>query len=216
MSSGCALLGDGRESADVGEEHRHLAALPAKPRELGIGDELLVDVLGDVLAEQLLHLPLLAPLEEVLIADAAEQRQRRRERRLRQVDPVAAGEQPRARPAQAGSTIAVAAAAHHAGRSVADQADQRAPRATTVAIRTLPRRRPHETVGEEIVGDRRVNLNAGHHPPANGVSKTSNKPAAVVPTNTILSLKTAGSMSASVPREAALPNRAGRKMNSVG
>ena len=91
---GLPFFRHGREPADVGEEHRHLAPLAAEPREIRIGDELLVDVLGDVLAEQPLHLPLLAPFEEVLIADAAEQRQRRRERRLRDVDPVAAGELP--------------------------------------------------------------------------------------------------------------------------
>ena len=68
---------------------------PPRRASVGIRDELLVDVLGYVLAEQALHLALLAPFDEVLIADAAKQRNRSRERRLRHVDPVAGSELPR-------------------------------------------------------------------------------------------------------------------------
>ena len=75
ISSGSPFSDTRREAADVGEQHRHLPALAAEPRQLGIRDQLLVDVLRHVLAEQPLHLPLLAAFDEVLIAHAAEQRE---------------------------------------------------------------------------------------------------------------------------------------------
>ena len=85
ISSGCAALGHGREAADVGEEHRHLAALAAEPRQRRVRHQLVVDVLRDVLAEQLLHLPLLAPFDEVLVA------RRRRTARATRRAPAATG-----------------------------------------------------------------------------------------------------------------------------
>ena len=62
---GVAFLGDGGESADVREQHRHLAPLAAELRELGMFDQLVIDVARDVSAEQRLQTPLLASFDEI-------------------------------------------------------------------------------------------------------------------------------------------------------
>ena len=178
ISSGWPRLGDRREAADVREEHGHLAPLPAEPRQLGIRDQLLVDVLRHVLAEQLLHLPLLAPFDEILVADAAEQRERRGEHRLRQVQPVAAGEQPRRRPSRAAAT-------HDGGRGGGPPRRQQRRRPAPTSER---RRRARSRCGRRPAParmkrfDRMSSATAawtwmpGILPSANGVSKTSKRP----------------------------------------
>ena len=194
ISSGCAPLGDRREAADVREEHGHLAPLAAEPRQRRVRDQLLVDVLRHVLAEELLHLPLLAALDEVLVADAAEERERRREHRLRQVQPVAAGEQPRRDPAERRDEArTVAAVAHHAGSSVATRPTASADgdhRRDADAGRRASRMKRFDRMSSATAAWIWM---PGILPCENGVSNTSNRPAAVMPTKTILSRKTAGS-----------------------
>ncbi len=72
---GFAALGHRGKSANVREEHGHVAARAAEARELGVRYQGIVHVLRHVLAEELLHLPLLAALDEVLIRDSAEERE---------------------------------------------------------------------------------------------------------------------------------------------
>ena len=67
-----ALFRHRREAANVGEQHRHVAARAAERGERRIRDELLVDVLRDVAREQLLDLALLAPFDEVLPGEIAD------------------------------------------------------------------------------------------------------------------------------------------------
>ena len=87
-----ALLGDRGEAADVGEQHRHVAALAPELGQLGVRDELVVDVLRHVSAEQSLHFPLLAILDEILIGGAGKQRDGAGRERLDHVQPRSAPE----------------------------------------------------------------------------------------------------------------------------
>ena len=89
---GLALLGDRGEAADVGEQDRHLAAAAAELRQLGVRDQLLVDVPRHVSAEQPLDDPLLGVLDEVVIGGAGEEREAHREERLRHGQPQPAVE----------------------------------------------------------------------------------------------------------------------------
>ena len=71
---GLPALGERREAADVGEEHRHLAPLAAEPGPRRVRHQLVVDVLRDEPREDLLHLALLAAFHEVLVGRRAEGR----------------------------------------------------------------------------------------------------------------------------------------------
>ena len=175
ISSGCAASRRRSVKPRMSEKSTVISRRwPPSRASAGIRDELLVDVLRDVLAEQLLHLPLLAPLDEVLIADAAEQRERRGEHRLRQVQPVAAGEQPRGDPAHSAATRTrpsprsptTPAAASRPGR-------RRAPAPTTVRDADAARLGlADEAVRQDVVGDRGVDLDARHLAVARTASRT--------------------------------------------
>ncbi len=71
------------KTAQVREEHRHLAPRAAELGELGLRHQLLVDVAGDVAAEQPADFPLLGILDEVAIRGAGEERHAAGQERLR-------------------------------------------------------------------------------------------------------------------------------------
>ena len=70
---GRALLGQRREAAHVGEEHRHVRAARRRAPRATVWPQLLVDVLRHVAREQPLDLPLLAPFDEVLPREVADE-----------------------------------------------------------------------------------------------------------------------------------------------
>ena len=79
---GFSLFGDVREPADVGEEHRHLAADAAELGPFGMREQFSVDVLRHVSAEQFPDFSFLAILDEILISGAGEERDRAGAERL--------------------------------------------------------------------------------------------------------------------------------------
>ena len=89
---GVSLLGHRGESADVGEQNRHLPALAPQLRPVGMCHQLRVDVPRHVSAEQLLDLPLFLVLDEVPVGRPDEKRQRHRRKRLHHVQPRATAE----------------------------------------------------------------------------------------------------------------------------
>ena len=130
----------------------------------GFVDQLLVDVLRHVSAEQPLDLPLLAILDEVAVGGAAEQRERHRQHRLRHgsaTGPARNALQREPGPARrAPASVPRSAAAN--GRNAAS-------RPTTTATRTTVAMPPARVAagrmnrfGQDAVGDAGVQLDAGH------------------------------------------------------
>ena len=154
-------------------------------RKPGVGHQVVVDVLREVLAEEVLHLSLLAALDEVLIPDAPKQGERRSQHRLRQVQPIAGAERARGHPANTAMNTAVSAVAHHAGSSVATRPINRrgGERPTRSGRRARPRMKRLDSRSSATAA---WMLSPGILPFENGVSKTSKRPDAVVPTKTIV------------------------------
>ena len=158
---GLPALGDRRKAADVREEHGHLAARAAEPCAARVGHQLVVDVLRDVLAEQPLHLPLLAAFDEVLIGDASKKSQRHREDRLRQIQPVAACEQPHRCPREGRSRDPGEDSGPPRGQNGRGHTDKERGahnRRQTGAVSS----RPHEPVRQHIVRHGGVHLDTRH------------------------------------------------------
>ncbi len=158
---GISLFGDGREAADVGEEHRHLSPRAAELRAGGILQQLLVDVLRHVSAEETFDFPLLTVLDEVLIGGAGEQRDRHTchgldhrqpETALERVEavppPSATNQQRRAQRARERQQRGGETDENRAGERRRD--------------RRAPGRRTDEQPLQHVVRHRRVQLDAGH------------------------------------------------------
>ena len=117
---GIALLGDGGKTAQVREEHRHLAAPAAELGEPGIRHQLLVDVPGNVSTEEPADFPLLGVLDEVAVGRAGEERDRRWRGSVAPWPATGRGRRRRARRRSSLPTSAAAPAAATQNGSVAD------------------------------------------------------------------------------------------------
>ena len=137
---GLPLLGDRREAADVGEEHRHLAPLPAEPRERRDSRRAARRRPSTRTGRTAASSSASRALDEVLIADAAEQRDRDGEHRLRQVQPVAAARRAASRPTRTPRRTSDRGAGRPPRRQDRrDDADHQRQHATTVASRDAGR-----------------------------------------------------------------------------
>ena len=161
---GLPLLGEGREAADVGEEHRHLAPRAAEPRARRVGHQLVVDVLRRRSART--------------AASPAASRGPRRStgrpcrRRWQTPRPARLGDRASRRPRLKTQTRRPADAPGQ--RRPAPARRSARPAANTPAIPTASAHtsriarphaaleRPQRTLREQVVDDVRVHLRAGH------------------------------------------------------
>ena len=186
------LLRERGEAADVGEQHRHLAPLPAQLRARRVGHQLVEDVLRDVAREQPLHLPLLAALDEVLVRHAAERRQRERQGGFDDRQPRAAAER------RHGAARPPSRRRRPWPRVPARRRSGRSPPPPPAAHSSDSSRPAHAGAGFRKRPDSRLSMTLawicmpGILPSENGTDIRSYRPGAVVPTTTIASLKRAG------------------------
>jgi hypothetical protein len=145
------------------EKYSLSVAFSSELREGRIRHELLEHVPGDVSAEQPLDLSLLAPFDEVLIAEAAEGGEDERDGRLRDRDPDAAREEPH-RHGRIGRDEQRGAEKRPSKRKRGEEERGKESRRRREQHPRSVARRPQEAARQHIVRGIGMDLDTGHSP----------------------------------------------------